>query len=178
MLSGLIWLPVVGGLLLFALPAKQARLGALVVSGLATLWAGWLFAQFDLTDMGFQVTENLPWLPVLGLDYSLGLDGLGLLMVGLNALLGWIAIYSTKADIERPKLFYALMLMVSGAVAGAFLATNFLLFFLFYEVELVPLYLLISIWGGEKRGYAATKFLLYTALSGALILTGALGMVW
>ncbi|MEO0756359.1 MAG: NADH-quinone oxidoreductase subunit M [Cyanobacteria bacterium J06648_16] len=178
MLSVLIWLPVVGAVLLFALPAKQSRLGALGVSGLATVWAGWLFVQFDLSNMGFQITEQLTWLPVLGLDYTLGLDGLGLLMVGLNALLGWIAIYSTKLDIERPKLFYALMLMVSGAVAGAFLAQNFLLFFLFYEVELVPLYLLISIWGGEKRGYAATKFLLYTALSGALILAGALGMVW
>ena len=178
MLSVLIWLPILGGALLFALSKQQARLVALSVSGLATLWAGGLFVQFDLSNTGFQVTEQLTWLPVLGLNYTLGLDGLSLLMVGLNALLGWIAIYSTQDDIERPKLFYALMLMVSGAVAGAFLATNILLFFLFYEVELVPLYLLISIWGGEKRGYAATKFLLYTALSGALILAGALGMVW
>ncbi|MEO1389242.1 MAG: NADH-quinone oxidoreductase subunit M [Cyanobacteria bacterium J06634_6] len=178
MLSLLILLPVIGGALLFLLPEAQARLGALTVSGLSLLWTVWLFTQYDMSNLGFQFTENLSWLPDLGLNYTLGLDGLGLLMVGLNAFLSWIAIYTTSATVERPKLFYALMLIVNSAVAGAFLAQNFLLFFFFYEVELVPLYLLISIWGGEKRGYAATKFLLYTALSGALILAGALGMVW
>lgn len=178
MLSLLICLPVIGGALLFALPEKTARLGALTVSGLSLLWTIWLFSQYDITNLSFQFTEHLTWIPALGLDYSLGLDGLGLLMVGMNAFLSWIAIYTTAEDVERPKLFYALMLLVNSAVAGAFMAQNFLLFFFFYEVELVPLYLLISIWGGEKRGYAATKFLLYTALSGALILAGALGMVW
>ncbi|MEM9164960.1 MAG: NADH-quinone oxidoreductase subunit M [Cyanobacteria bacterium P01_F01_bin.4] len=178
MLSLLIWLPVIGAALLFVLPDKYVRLGALTVSGLSLLWAAWLFSQYDMVNLGFQFTEHLPWLPGLGLDYALGLDGLGLLMVGLNTFLSWIAIYTTSANIERPKLFYALMLVVNSAVSGAFLAQNFLLFFLFFEVELVPLYLLIAIWGGEKRGYAATKFLLYTALSGALILAGGLGLVW
>jgi len=178
MLSLLIWLPVIGGALLFAFPEKYVRLGALTISGLSLLWAIWLFSQYDITNLGFQFTEHLNWLPDLGLNYTLGLDGLGLLMVGLNAFLSWIAIYTASANVERPKLFYSLMLVVNSAVAGAFLAQNFLLFFFFYEVELVPLYLLIAIWGGEKRGYAATKFLLYTALSGALILAGGLGLVW
>ncbi|MEL7334152.1 MAG: NADH-quinone oxidoreductase subunit M [Cyanobacteria bacterium J06560_2] len=178
MLSLLIWLPVIGGAMLFLLPDKYVRSGALAVSSLLLLWTAGLFFQFDMSNLGFQFTERLNWLPDLGLNYVLGLDGLGLLMVGLNTFLGWIAIYTASAKIERPKLFYALMLIVSSAVSGAFMAQNFLLFFFFYEVELVPLYLLISIWGGEKRGYAATKFLLYTALSGALILAGALGMVW
>ncbi|MEO0707380.1 MAG: NADH-quinone oxidoreductase subunit M [Cyanobacteria bacterium J06649_5] len=178
MLSLLIWLPVVGGALLFLLPEKQVRLGALTVSGLSLLWAAWLFTQYDMADLGFQFTETLPWLPELGLNYTLGLDGLGLLMVGLNTFLSWIAIYTASDTVERPRLFYILMLLVNSAVSGAFLAQNFLLFFFFYEVELVPIYLLIAIWGGEKRSYAATKFLLYTALSGALILAGALGMVW
>ncbi|MEM6867323.1 MAG: NADH-quinone oxidoreductase subunit M [Cyanobacteria bacterium P01_C01_bin.121] len=178
MLSLLILLPLIGGALLFALPEKQVRLWALSISGLSLLWTAWLFIQFDTTNLGFQFTESLSWLPDLGLDYALGLDGLGLLMVGLNTFLSWIAIYTTSANVERSKLFYALMLAVNSAVSGAFLAQNFLLFFIFFEVELVPLYLLISIWGGEKRGYAATKFLLYTALSGALILAGGLGMVW
>jgi NAD(P)H-quinone oxidoreductase subunit 4 len=180
MLSPLIWLPVVGALLVVFIPfsPKQARGAGLAISGFSLLWALWLFTQFDLSDFGFQVTEKLSWLPFLGLDYELGLDGLALLMVGLNSLLTWISIYSSQVEIERPRLFYGLMLLVSAAVAGAFLAQNFLLFFLFYEVELVPLYLLIAIWGGEKRGYAATKFLLYTALSGALILVGCFGMFW
>ncbi|MEM9904732.1 MAG: NADH-quinone oxidoreductase subunit M [Cyanobacteria bacterium P01_D01_bin.44] len=180
LLSPLIWLPVMGALIISLSPlsAKQSRNAALAVSGIALLWSLWLFTQFDLSDFGFQMSEKLPWLPALGLDYELGLDGLSLLMIGLNSFLTWIAIYSSSEATERPRLFYSLMLIVSSALAGAFLAQNFLLFFLLYEIELVPLYLLISIWGGEKRGYAATKFLLYTALSGALILVGCFGMFW
>ena len=117
-------------------------------------------------------------MPLLGLNYDLGLDGLSLLMVALNSLITWVALWSSRSEIERARMFYALMLLVSGGVAGAFLAQNLLLFFLLYEVELVPLYLLVAIWGGEKRNYAATKFLLYTALSGALMLAGFLATVW
>ncbi|MFM8005673.1 MAG: proton-conducting transporter membrane subunit, partial [Dolichospermum sp.] len=94
------------------------------------------------------------------------------------SFLTWIAIYSSSKDIERPRLFYALILFVTGGVAGAFLSQNLLLFFLFYELELIPFYLLISIWGGQKRAYAGMKFLIYTAISGALILATFLGMVW
>lgn len=180
MLSPLIWLPVIGALFISLVPlsAKQARSAALVTSSAVSLWALWLFTQFDLSNFGLQMSEKLPWLPALGLDYELGLDGLALLMVGLNSLLTWIALYSSSGETERPRLFYSLMLIVSSAIAGAFLAQNFLLFFLLYELELVPLYLLILIWGGEKSSYAATKFLLYTALSGALILVGCFGMFW
>lgn len=182
MLSTLIWLPIVGALIIGFFPGqftgKQARNGALAFSGTALLWTIWLFIQFRLDFGGFQFHEFLPWLPLLGLNYELSMDGLSLLMVALNSLLTWIAIWSSRPDIQRPRLFYSLMLLVSGGLAGAFLAQNLLLFFLLYEIELVPLYLLIAIWGGEKKVYAATKFLLYTALSGALILAGFLGTVW
>jgi len=181
MLSVLIWLPLIGALPIAFLPqvsAKQARSLALAIAGFTVLWTIWLFTQFDLSDPGFQFREFWPWLPLLGLNYDLGMDGLSLLMVALNALITWVALWSSQAAIERPKLFYALMLLVSGGVAGAFLAQNLLLFFLLYEIELVPLYLLVAIWGGEKRNYAATKFLLYTAVSGALMLAGFLATVW
>jgi NAD(P)H-quinone oxidoreductase subunit 4 len=182
MLSTLIWIPILGALIIGIFPGqitgKQARNGALVASGVALLWTIWLFTQFQLDFGGFQFHEFLPWLPVLGLNYELSVDGLSLLMVGLNSLLTWIAIWSSRPEIERPRLFYCLLLIVSGGIAGAFLAQNLLLFFLLYELELVPLYLLIAIWGGEKKVYSATKFLLYTALSGALILAGFLGTVW
>ncbi|MEM1309132.1 MAG: NADH-quinone oxidoreductase subunit M, partial [Cyanobacteria bacterium P01_H01_bin.153] len=181
MLSVLIWLPILGALPIALLPpakAQQARSLALALSGVTILWAIWLFTQFDLSNPGFQFREFMPWLPLLGLNYDLGMDGLSLMMVALNALITWIALWSCRADIERPTLFYALMLLVSGGVTGAFLAQNLLLFFLLYEIELVPLYLLVAIWGGEKRSYAATKFLLYTAVSGALMLAGFLATVW
>lgn len=180
MLSVLIWLPIIGAGVLALVPnlsAQQVRNGALAIAGSTLLWTIWLFTQFDLGAAGFQFREFLPWVPLLGLNYDLGLDGLALLMVALNSLLTWVALWSSRADMERPRMFYALMLLVSGGVAGAFLAQNLLLFFLLYEIELVPLYLLVAIWGGEKRNYAATKFLLYTALSGALMLAGFLATV-
>ena len=178
MLSALIGLPLLGALILTLFPPAQAKLVALIVSGGTLLLTLRLFSQFDLSNSQFQMVESLPWLPAIGLNYDLGTDGLSLLMVGLNALLSWIAIYSARPDIERPRLFYGLMLITSGVIAGAFLAENYLLFFLFYEASLIPLYLLISIWGGEKRTYAATKFLIYTAISGALVLVTGFGILW
>lgn len=181
MLTPLLLIPLLGAIALSlwpGLPSAQARNGALVVSGAALLWTVWLFTQFDLSFGGFQFHEFLPWLPALGLNYELSLDGLSLLMVALNSLITWIAIWSSDPQIERPRLFYSLLLLVSAGVAGAFVAQNLMLFFLLYEIELVPLYLLIAIWGGEKKAYSATKFLLYTALSGALMLAGFLGTVW
>ncbi len=182
MLSLLIWLPIAGALLIAFLPEKfgatQIRGMALAISGAVLLWTIALFTQFDLNSAGFQMREFMAWLPMLGLNYDLAIDGLSLMMIALNSLLTWIAIYSSAKEIERPRFFYSLMLLVSGAVAGAFLAQNLLLFFLLFEIELVPLYFLISIWGGVKREYAATKFLLYTALAGALIFAGFIGTVW
>ncbi|WP_442786423.1 NADH-quinone oxidoreductase subunit M [Leptothoe sp. PORK10 BA2] len=178
MLTLLMGLPLLGALALSLSPPAKAKLVALWGAGLSLLWTIWLFSQFDLGNSQFQMVETAAWLPFLGLSYDLGVDGLGLLMVGLNTLLTWIAIYSSRADIERPRLFYSLMLMTSTVISGAFLAQNFLLFFLFYEACLIPLYLLINIWGGEKRSYAATKFLIYTALSGALVLISGFGLLW
>ena len=182
MLTPLILIPLFGALAIScwptALSPRLARTGAALVAGSALLWTLWLFTQFDLALAGFQFQEFLPWLPILGLNYDLGLDGLGLLMVALNALITWIAVLSSGLETARPRLFYSLLLLVSAGVTGAFLAQNLLLFFLLYEVELVPLYLLIAIWGGGKKTYAATKFLLYTALSGAFMLAGFLGVVW
>ncbi|MDJ0702197.1 MAG: NADH-quinone oxidoreductase subunit M [Leptolyngbyaceae cyanobacterium MO_188.B28] len=182
MLSLLIWLPIFGAVVIGLLPnqvsALRIRQGALAITGIVLLWTLGLVTQFDLNNPGVQLQEYFPWIEVLGLDYSLGVDGLSLVLVGLNSLLTWIAIYCSDVNTNRPRLFYALVLLVSGGVAGAFLSQNLLLFFLFYEVELVPFYLLVAIWGGVKRGYAATKFLLYTAVSGALILAAFLGLIW
>ncbi len=178
MLSTLIWFPFLGAIAIATLPLRQLKLVALTISGFMLLWNFWIATQFDANNPLLQLQEYLPWLETLGLNYQLGVDGLSLPLLLLNSLLTWIAIYSSQEQTERPRLFYSLILLVSGAVAGALLAQNLLLFFLFYEVELVPFYLLISIWGGEKCNYAAMKFLLYTALSGALILLAFLGLVW
>ncbi|GAA6617605.1 NADH-quinone oxidoreductase subunit M [Scytonema sp. NUACC26] len=182
MLSTLIWLPILGAVVISflpkAIPASNVRLTALTTAGIVLLWNIFLLLKFDVSNSGIQLQEYLPWNETLGLNYQLGADGLSILMLLLNSLLTWIAIYSSNQQTERPRLFYSLILLVSGGVAGAFAAQNLLLFFLFYELELIPFYLLISIWGGQNRAYAGIKFLIYTAVSGALILATFLGTVW
>ena len=183
MLSVLIWLPIIGAAIISILPdtivpKNRIRLVSLTISFIVLLWNAFILLKFYITNPGMQFSEYLPWNETLGLAYQLGVDGLSILMLILNSFLTWIAIYSSSENTERPKLFYSLVLLVSGGVAGAFLAQNLLLFFLFYELELIPFYLLISIWGGNKRAYAGMKFLIYTAVSGALILATFLGIVW
>ncbi len=177
MLSMIVWLPVLGALLIGVLP-NFSRSIALAVSGVGLIVTMAIASIFNYQDSGLQFVENFTWIEPLGLDYHLGIDGLSLPLVILNALLVLLAVQATSKDVERPRLFYALLLLVSVAVNGAFLAQNLLLFFLFYELELIPLYLLIAIWGGEKRGYAATKFLIYQALSGMILLAGFLSWAW
>lgn len=182
MLSALIWVPILSAALVGFWPGKitasVSRQVALVVSSAVFIWSIVLLLQFNPSDVSLQFQENLPWLEALGLTYNLGLDGISLPLVALNGLLTVIALASTDKNIERPRLYYSLILFLSAAVFGAFLAQDLLLFFIFYELELIPLYLLIAIWGGQRRGYAATKFLLYTAASGALILAAFLGVVF
>ncbi len=181
MLSLLIWLPIAGALVIGLLPGdnpRLVRLTSLVIALSMFVISLALLGQFDLKAQGMQMSEFIPWLPVLGLNYSLGVDGLSLPLVVLNALLSAIAIYIIPPKAERSKLYNALVFLVSAGVYGAFVAQNLLLFVLFYELELIPTYLLIAIWGGQKREYAAMKFLIYTAVSGILILGATIAMAW
>lgn len=182
MLSTLIWLPILGAALVGFWPGKIAgdrlRSIALIIATALVIFTVGLFTQFDLSLPGIQLEEMLPWIDALGLSYRLGVDGLSLPLLALNSVLTWIVIFSSNPEIQRPRLFYSLILFVCGGIAGAFLAQNLLLFILFYELELIPLYLMIAIWGGAKRDYAAIKFLIYTAVSGILIIAGFLGITW
>ncbi|OUL30133.1 NAD(P)H-quinone oxidoreductase subunit D4 [Nostoc sp. RF31YmG] len=182
MLSALILVPLFGAALIGFWPTgmngKLSRGIALVIASIAFVWSVILAIQFHPGQVSQQFTEFLPWVDALGLNYNLGVDGLSLPLLVLNGLLTCIAIYSSDESLQRPRFYYSLILLLSAGVTGAFLAQDLLLFFLFYELELIPLYLLIAIWGGERRGYAATKFLIYTALSGILILASFLGLVW
>jgi NAD(P)H-quinone oxidoreductase subunit 4 len=181
MLSALIWIPIIGAILVGLWPSSAPSNGARWISLVAIAIAFGLSiivgTQFDALNPGSQFRETLPWIEALGLNYKLGVDGLSLPLVVINGLLTGIALYSSDLNIQRPKLYYILVLLLNAGVAGAFLSENLLLFFLFYELELIPLYFLIAIWGGVRRGYAATKFLIYTALSGILILVAFLGAV-
>ncbi|HEY9653114.1 MAG TPA: NADH-quinone oxidoreductase subunit M [Coleofasciculaceae cyanobacterium] len=182
MLSTLIWLPILGAAVVGFWPGNVAatRLRSVTIAIasailLVTLWAA---TQFDISNSGLQFQESLSWIPQIGLTYKLGADGLSFPLLALSNLLTFIVIFSARIDVERLRLKYALILLVNASVAGALSAQNLLLFVLFYEVILIPLYLLIAIWGGAKREYAAMKFLIYTAVSGILILAAFLGMTW
>jgi NAD(P)H-quinone oxidoreductase subunit 4 len=185
MLSTLLIIPLLGAALTAGWP-RQSRLFTQdatrsIASWIAVAvigWTVWLLVQFNLSDPQMQFVENMTWIDALGLSYRLGVDGLSLPLVALNSLLTWVAIYSSEETVDRPRLYYSLILLLNAAVTGVFLAQDLLLFFISYELELIPLYLLIAIWGGQKRAYAATKFLIYTALSGALILAAFLGLAW
>ncbi|MGL5076953.1 MAG: proton-conducting transporter membrane subunit, partial [Waterburya sp.] len=170
MLSALILIPFLSAAIIGLTPlaGKNPRNLAIITAASVLAVNILLSFQFDFKHEGFQFTEDIPWIEWIGLNYHLGIDGLSFPLVLLNSLLTLIAIVITNPTIQRPNLYYAMLLLLSGGAAGAFLAQDLLLFFLFYELEIVPLYFLIAIWGGERRGYAAMKFLLYTALSGIL----------
>lgn len=187
-LSALILVPLLGSLIVGFYPgvmspalARSVTFGFSVTSLVLTIATG---VMFDLSHIGLQMQEFLPWLPDLGLNYSLAIDGLSFPLVALTNLLTVLLAFNSSVglkpgeDLKRPRLFYSLLLLVNSGVIGAFLAQNLMLFFLFYEIELIPFYLLIVIWGSAKREYAATKFLIYTALSGVLILSAFLAMNW
>ena len=188
MLSTLIWLPLFGAAVVGFLPGtiavSQFRLGAIAIASVLLVWTATLFTQFDISTATMQMQEYLPWIPTLGINYSLSVDGLSLPLVMLSNLLTFGVIYSAESLVaqgqvmQRPRLFYSLVFLINAGMAGALTAQNLLMFFLFYELELVPFYLLIVIWGGAKREYAGMKFLLYTATSGILILAAFLATVW
>ncbi len=182
MLSFLLFLPVMGAIIIGFFPGKieSGRLRQITAffAVIAFAWSIWLLTQFDLGNATWQFSEYLPWAKPIGLSYSLAVDGLSLPLLVLNSLLTIIAIYSIGENVERPRLYYSLILLISAGITGALTAQNLLLFIIFYELELIPFYLMIAIWGGEKRGYAAIKFLLYTAVSGLLVLVAFLGIAF
>jgi len=158
-------LPLLAGVLLPLLPAGSTwvRRGALLAPLLQLALGFWLWRQ-PPADL------SLAWLPRLGLQLDLGLDGLSLPLVLLAALLTAMAVLATPADQSRPRLFFPLLLATNLGLIGSFLARNALLFVLAYELILIPTTLLVAIWGNQRRAGAAIRFLIYGAVSGIALL--------
>src|SRR5262245_36988689 len=126
---------------------------------------------------GMQFLEDHEWIPVIGARYQMGVDGVAVLLIVLTTLLGVIAALSSWNYIQkREKEYYALLLLLQAAVLGVFCSMDLFLFYLFFEVSLVPMYFLIGVWGGENRLYAAIKFFLYTLVGSVVMLLGILKM--
>ncbi len=149
------------------------------VSLLNLFFTVYAFAKhFDLNNSQFQLTESYAWLPAIGLNWSLAVDGLSMPLIVLSGLITTLSVVAAWNVTYKSRLFYALVLVLYSAQIGVFAAQDLLLFFLMWELELVPVYLLISIWGGKNRNYAATKFILYTAAGSIFILLGGLGVAF
>jgi len=172
LISALIMVPLVGALALFTAPARNARPIALLFNALAALEALVLWQHFDIRAASLQLVERHTWIPAIGAEYVVGIDGLSLLLVLLTSLIIPFAFLAQRMD----RGFCALMLITQSALYGTFTAQNFVLWFLFYEMSLIPAFLLIKIWGGENRDRAATKFFLYTFLGSVAMLLGFLGI--
>ncbi len=183
MLTPLLLIPLLGAIAIALYPQPhpskpQTGRAIATVASLASLgWTVYLLSQLNLAGR-IQFSEFHTWVKPLGLNYSLGVDGLSLPLLVLNSLLTLVALYTNRPQLNRPRLHNSLILLINAGIAGALMSQNLLLFIIFYELELIPFYLLIAIWGGEKRGYASTKFLLYTAVSGLLVIFSFLGIAF
>jgi NADH-quinone oxidoreductase subunit M len=176
-LSIVLFTPLAGLLVLLFIPSSNAR--AIKIWANVAAFAGFLVSlplvfQFDRTK-DFQFVERAPWIPALGASYHIGIDGLGLLLVMLTTVIGFLAILSSwNAVQDRLKEYYAFFLLLQTAMLGVFMALDFLLFFVFWETVLVPMYFIIAIWGGQRKIYAAIKFIIYTLIGSVLMFLGIL----
>src|SRR5215510_3983660 len=136
-----------------------------------------LFFMYDAEQGGFQFENRASWIPSIGVQYYVGIDGISLLLLLLTTFLGVVAFLSSWTAIsERVKEYYIFMLVLQTGMLGVFISLDFFLFYIFWEVMLVPMYFLIGIWGGPRKLYAAIKFFLYTLLGSVLMLLGILAL--
>ncbi len=181
-LTAIIFLPLLAALAIPILPdkdGKTVRWYALSVGIADFILMGYGFwNNYDPSNAQFQLTETYAWIPQLGVNWTVSVDGISASLVLLSGFVTTLAMLSAWQVDRKPRLFYFLMLVLYSAQVGVFVAQDLLLFFVMWEIELVPVYLLVSIWGGSKRRYAATKFLLYTAAASIFILVAGLGMAF
>ena len=172
LITALILLPVAGALFVGVARPNYARGLALSFNALTAMVAFMLWRNFDTTTAGLQLVERHAWIPAIGAEYLVAIDGLSLLLVVLTSLILPFAFFAQRGS----RGFCALMLLMQAGLYGTFTAQNFVLWFLFYEMSLIPAFLLIKIWGGENRDRAATKFFVYTFLGSVAMLLSFLGI--
>ena len=178
-LSLLIWIPILGAIIVAFLPRDNENLVRYIsaaITGLEFIVAIVLWRAFDPVNGSMQFMERYEWIPSLNISYILGVDGLSLPMVLLTAMLFFIGVFVSWNIKKAVKGYFALYLLLNAGVLGVFLSLDFFLFYIFWEVMLLPMYFLIGMWGGPQREYAAIKFFLYTLFGSVLMLIGILGL--
>lgn len=181
-LTAIILLPLLASFIIPVLPDKDGKrirwyaLGVGIADFVLMCYAFW--NNYDATSATFQLTEKYAWIPQLGLNWAVSVDGISAPLVLLAGLVSTLSILAAWQVDRKPRLFYFLMLLLYAAQIGVFVAQDVLLLFIMWELELVPVYILVCIWGGQKRRYAAMKFLLYTAAASIFILVAGLAMAF
>ena len=178
-LSYMTFFPLAGMVVVLLLPGGRAGL-IRWVSALFTapplILAGWLYRHFDIANPGFQFVDKVPWIPAYNVQYFVGVDGISISMVLLTALLSFLCIFASWGIEKGVKGYFALFLLLETGMMGVFVALDFFLFYIYWELMLLPMYFLIGIWGGPRREYAAIKFFLYTLFGSVLMLLAILAL--
>ncbi len=172
LITTLILIPLAGATVLFASRPRNPRFVALIFNALSAFYALMILQKFDFAAGGLQLVERYAWIPPIGAEYLVGIDGLSLLLVLLTTIIVPFAFAARKMS----RGFCGVMLITQAALYGTFTAQNFILWFLFYEMTLIPAFLLIKVWGDKNREHAATKFFLYTFLGSVAMLFAFLGI--
>src|SRR5690242_12078659 len=179
-LSLVVWLPILGGIAVMLLGTERAQLGKQLALGVSIitfalsvpLWTG-----FDVSSAAMQFVENVPWIERFGASYALGVDGISMPLVLLTTFLTPFVVVAGWQVIEtRPTQYFAAFLILEGLMIGTFAATDALLFYVFWEAMLVPMFIIIGVWGGARRVYATVKFFLYTFLGSVFMLVALIYM--
>jgi NADH-quinone oxidoreductase subunit M len=180
LLSVVLFTPLVGALVLLLIPRESQTLHRIVgnlFGALGFLVSVPLVTHYPVGSEGFGFKEAADWIPSIGAKYSLGIDGISLLLIMLTTFLGMLAILSSWSAIKmRTKEYYILLLLLQTGMLGVFMSLDFFLFYVFWEVMLVPMYFLIGVWGSDRRLYAAIKFFLYTLAGSVLMLLAILAL--
>jgi len=179
LLSWIVFTPLAGALACLILPQSATRYikwVAAAVSLLTGLLSLDALLQFDKSITGFQLIEKSMWISQFNIHYFLGVDGISLPMITLTALVSFLACLASFGIQKREKEYYSLFLLLETGMMGTFLALDLMLFYVFWEVVLIPMYFLIGIWGGSRKEYAALKFFLYTLAGSLFMLIGILAL--
>ena len=178
LLTTIVFLPLAAVVICAMLPKHMAGAAKWVAAGVMAVdlaLVGRLIAVFDVKG-GVQAVVDIPWVPQIAIRYHLGVDGISLAMLGLSALLGLIAVVASWKVDKAPGTYFAMLMLLQVGMNGVFVALDLVLFYVFWELVLVPMYFLIAMWGGERRQYASLKFFLYTLAGSVFMLVGIIAL--
>jgi NADH-quinone oxidoreductase subunit M len=176
LLSIITFLPLLGALIALALPAKLTRWVTVVTMGLDLILVAYLMVVFNKSQTTMQFVEKVPWIPALNINYFVGVDGISVTMVALSALLSLCVVFGSWTNDDRPKTWFIMLLLLEAGMNGVFVALDFVLFYVYWEWVLIPMYFIMAWWGKENRSYVALKFFIYMLLGSVLLLLAIIAM--